>query len=512
MSPVIQKPTNGLIYFVNETEEVKAFYTLKSGDTPYPFIAQAPKSISLPDVTTSLVDEPPHVTGVDFLADILSPTITSHSPAQSTTESRTYTSIPSSSLVGLTDNNGFENIAFPLGNPAEVRLMKYYLEKMCHWFDICDNQKHFALEVPRRAITCPTLLNAIFALSSRHLSMGERFDQYAADRYQQECLNQLLAMDPSSLANDDLLAATILLRTLEEMDGMILLRSPVPSRHQTLMDSIVQLIGADHELHLHGIQLFMSTMPSPSSPTVASPNQLLSPISTLRKACFWTGLRQEIVMAFVNQRPVKIKLDHPFIDRSLTGPATDDTWANRIVIHCAHVLQFCFGGDAANGAVDKWRRLKEYDEAWLNARPLSWLPLAYAEPDRGKGEVFPTMLYLSSAIISGNTHAIFARALLMCYDPTIPKIGPGQKLAQRKLDAEIRNQIRELCATALSNRATVPAMFTASMGVTMCGDRFTDDRERGGLLDLLIKTEAEHFWPTGGAQDHLKKAWGWAVE
>jgi hypothetical protein len=55
-------------------------------------------------------------------------------------------------------------------------------------------------------------------------------------------------------------------------------------------------------------------------------------------------------------------------------------------------------------------------------------------------------------------------------------------------------------------------MFTASMGVTMCGDRFTDDRERGGLLDLLIKTEVEHFWPTGGAQDHLKKAWGWAVE
>lgn len=52
--------------------------------------------------------------------------------------------------------------------------------------------------------------------------MGEQFDQFAADRYQQECLNQLSAiyMDPSALSNDDLLAATILLRTLEEMDGM----------------------------------------------------------------------------------------------------------------------------------------------------------------------------------------------------------------------------------------------------------------------------------------------------
>lgn len=51
--------------------------------------------------------------------------------------------------------------------------------------------------------------------------MGERFDPYAADRYQQECLNQLSAiiLDSSTLSNDDLLAATILLRTLEEMDG-----------------------------------------------------------------------------------------------------------------------------------------------------------------------------------------------------------------------------------------------------------------------------------------------------
>ncbi|KAH6659628.1 hypothetical protein BKA67DRAFT_589556 [Truncatella angustata] len=419
---------------------------------------------------------------------------TTHSiPAQSATGSRAYSSIPDGSLVFLTSGDGNFDGAFPLRNPAEVRLMKYYLEHMCHWFDLCDNQKHFALEVPRRAIACPTLLNAIFALSSRHLSMGEQFDQYAADRYQQECLNQLSAiyMDPSTLSNDDLLAATILLRTLEEID--------------------VPLIGADHELHLHGIQLFMSNITSPSSPETLSSLEL-APVSSLRRACFWSGLRQEIVVGFAAQRPVKLNLDHAWVDRSLNSPATDDVWANRIIIHCADVLRYCFGGEAASGAIDEWRRLQEYDEAWLRARPSSWLPFAYSEPDKTKGEVFPTVLYLGSAVVIGNAHAIFARALLMCYDPTIPRIGPGQKLAQQKLDTEIRTQIRELCATALTNRATVPAMFTASMGVTMCGDRFSDDGERGGLLNVLVKTEAEHFWPTGGAQDHLKKAWGWAVE
>jgi hypothetical protein len=55
-------------------------------------------------------------------------------------------------------------------------------------------------------------------------------------------------------------------------------------------------------------------------------------------------------------------------------------------------------------------------------------------------------------------------------------------------------------------------MFTASMAVTIYGDRFTDDIERRALLDVLVRTEVVHFWPTGNAQDHLKKAWGWAVE
>jgi hypothetical protein len=55
-------------------------------------------------------------------------------------------------------------------------------------------------------------------------------------------------------------------------------------------------------------------------------------------------------------------------------------------------------------------------------------------------------------------------------------------------------------------------MFTASMGVTMCGDRFVDDFERQALLDVLIKTESIHLWPTGAAQDHLRRAWGWTAQ
>lgn len=132
----------------------------------------------------------------------------------------------------------------------------------------------------------------------------------------------------------------------------------------------------------------------------------------------------------------------------------------------------------------------------------------------------------------------------MCHDESIPKIGPSRISARYKLDVsrqvsryflspsliretvfkkikfttkiltnirqhDIRTQIRELCGTALSNKSTIPAMFTACMGVTACGDRFIDHAEQKALLDILIKTDIEHMWPTQSAQSHLKRAWGW---
>jgi hypothetical protein len=147
----------------------------------------------------------------------------------------------------------------------------------------------------------------------------------------------------------------------------------------------VPLIGADHELHLHGIQLFMN-FPDPTS----------SPPSRLRQASFLIGLRQEIFMAFVNQRPVKINLEHSFVDRSFS-PATDNTWANRIILHCADVLRFCFDSMTGHG-VAEYQALVAYDEAWLRERLLSFLPLAYSEPDTAMGEVFPQILYLNSSV------------------------------------------------------------------------------------------------------------------
>ncbi|KAM5378599.1 hypothetical protein ACJZ2D_004398 [Fusarium nematophilum] len=454
----------GSMRFVDETSDVEAQYL--SDGSPWQSAQENPLD-SPGDLDPGQLTEP-------VISRDLTHAVSHHVPGQGVGGG--YIPVPQGSLLGLAN---IKATIFPLTKPHEVRLMKYYLEYMCTWFDLCDCRRHFAIVVPPRAATSPTLLNAIFALSSRHLSLTAQYDPYAADRYHKECLKDLttISSDSSALTNDDLLAATILLRTLEELD--------------------VPLIGTDHEGHLLGIQLFMNT-----------PNSSVYP-SSLRQASFWVGLRQEIYMSFVSQRPVKIKLDHLFIDR-LFSPADDDTWANRIIIHCAEVINYCFGdGGRSKG---EYQDLLDYDQAWLRARPVSWLPIAYSEPEETLGEVFPHVVYLNHAVVIGLVHSIFARILLMCHDDRAPRIGPSAQLARKRIDDDIRTQVRELCGTALSNKATRPAMFTACMGVTACGDRFTVARDQRALLDVLILTEAEHSWPTAAAQAHLKRAWGWEEE
>ncbi|KAF5577023.1 myo-inositol 2-dehydrogenase [Fusarium pseudoanthophilum] len=311
---------------------------------------------------------------------------------------RHYGPIPHGSTLGLA-NVG--SVPYPLMENHEVRLMQYYLTYMCTWFDLCDSRRHFANIVPPRAASCPTLLNAIFALSSRHLSLNAKYDPYASDRYHQACLRHLatISNDSSALNDDNLLAATILLRTLEELD--------------------VPLIGTDHEGHLLGIQLFMNTCDSTTTP------------SSLRLASFWIGMRQEVTMSFASQRPVKIRLDHGFMDRSLSE-ADDDTWANRIIVHSADVINYCFGNNGPNR--HHYQELVDYDQAWLRARPVSWLPVAYSASDETLGEAFPHIIYLNHAVVIGQVHSIFARILLMCHDDRVPRIGPSAQLARKQID------------------------------------------------------------------------------
>lgn len=84
-----------------------------------------------------------------------------------------------------------------------------------------DSERHFEIEVPRRALHKPVLRYAILAFSSQHLNRGPRGDKTEALHYHNQCLELLIpALSASEReVDEDLIAAAAILRQFEEMDG-----------------------------------------------------------------------------------------------------------------------------------------------------------------------------------------------------------------------------------------------------------------------------------------------------
>lgn len=113
------------------------------------------------------------------------------------------------------------NPAWPLAAPEEGRLMRYYVCNIANWFDVCDSKRHFATVLPQRAAYSPPLLCAIFTVAAKYLSLTSSFDPIVAHRYHAKCLEHLnhVISDQTSVADENLFAAIVVLRFLEEVDG-----------------------------------------------------------------------------------------------------------------------------------------------------------------------------------------------------------------------------------------------------------------------------------------------------
>ncbi|KAI2468008.1 hypothetical protein F4781DRAFT_286537 [Annulohypoxylon bovei var. microspora] len=365
----------------------------------------------------------------------------------------------------------------PLKNRTEATLFRHYIQKLAICLDLCDPHRHFELVVPERAASCLTLLNAIFAIAARHLSHTTDFDPLASNRYHDECLKYLIPMlnHASTVSDENLFAATIILRMLEEMD--------------------VPTTGQDTYSHLLGIHAFVNVG-----------DQYMVP-GSLSAASFWVGLRQEIYIAVITQQPVKLSLEHFVVDRSFE-PADDYTWSNRAIVLIADVLNFCFGENSFT--VGRWNALDEACQKWSATRPPSFNPFFYRE--RTASTAFPEVWHGSSCHVIGIQHHILAQLFLAQFDPSIPKVGTNRRAAVKRMTHRIENLVRELCGIGVCNQWTPPSMFTACMGIAMFGDQFGERSDQDALVDMLRKTEGDHARPTAAIQQQLMKAWGWIPE
>lgn len=395
-------------------------------------------------------------------------------------------------------------------------LLRYFTDEVAARFDLCDPGRHFTQLVPRRARACAPLRHAILTTAARHLIRLQRhrnaigvvewqghalpdLTEAVALAYHTACITDLLAlsMDPDQIHNDNLLAAAIILRTDEEMDA--------PLRENP----------EDQEVFLRMLNVFISAqvphdaaLPHSSSPSSSASSD---PPNGLRQAAFWVALRQEVFTSFMKQRPLTFPLSHCDGFRSLS-PATDAVWADRLIIFCADVLEYCYGSqdDAAatqSAAAHRWHELVAYQDQLYASLPASFDPLYVRPPDPNRGQVFPEIWHLDPCHVTGTTHGELARLLLLVFDPTRPRLGPGSAAQHRATMENVRTIVRRLCGMALSNRQSAPTFIEALMGITTCGEYFEQPREQEALLGVLEVMRLEHAFPTRRVEDRLMAAW-----
>ncbi|KAH6894375.1 hypothetical protein B0T10DRAFT_480314 [Thelonectria olida] len=368
-----------------------------------------------------------------------------------------------------------ESPKWPLEDPMEAMLFQNYVKTLAPLFDLCDSDRHFATVVPRRAVMCPPLMNAVLAASAKRLSRISDFDPLVGDKYHQCCLDALIPALSSSAAvmDENLLTAIVILRFMEELDVPSMSAEPAS------------------ESHLLGTRVFISAQ------------EKLRDFTTLRRAAFWVALRQEIHMAFIQTRPVHPNFDLDKISSLVVPDDNGCTFANLTILHCAACVRYCYGVEEQS--ISTWERLRDAQERWWVERPWFFHPM-YLNEDNG---IFPEVVYLNDAVVTGVLHYYLVQVLLAAHNPKTPKLGPGQAKAFREMNEEIKKNVRMVCGIAESNSRTVACYAYVCLAITMAGDRFTEPGEQEAILDILFRADTQYAWPTGSTRQYLKDAWGW---
>jgi hypothetical protein len=117
--------------------------------------------------------------------------------------------------------------------------------------------------------------------------------------------------------------------------------------------------------------------------------------TSLREACNWVALRQEIHISLTNKQPVSIVLD-AYRNSSYFHSDAEDAWANRIVFLFAKVLNYAFRS-SETAPEESWFQLEEEVEAWNIAKPSYFSPLWMEDMADQRQSPFPHVAMLGSS-------------------------------------------------------------------------------------------------------------------
>lgn len=320
------------------------------------------------------------------------------------------------------------------------------------------------------------------------------------------CIEDLIRFshDPSAANDENLLAALVMLRYHEEMDTYY-----TGEDKERLLHSTRFLLNAQSESSIE-------TMCGDTYKTSSVPSTKISPditgvyFKSFRHNIFRIALRQELTAAYLTQRPVQYPLTLWYLLDDIEASCEDDfIWADRHLLHCARVLDFCYRSRIADESSDVkiWQELNNYDTQWEKNMPASFLPLLEEQPDGEQGQILYRTWYMSLTHLSAVQFFELSRILIMVFDPTLPRHGVNALTAHQALSKGVRGIVIHLCSIAASYPDFTPAFVQAAMAVAICGEYFVIREEQDTLLSFLSHLECVFGWPTSRHVARLNQAW-----
>ncbi|KAH8425062.1 uncharacterized protein LDX57_002811, partial [Aspergillus melleus] len=233
--------------------------------------------------------------------------------------------------------------------------------------------------------------------------------------------------------------------------------------------------------------------------SLRDPDGRAMPSTSLRHSACLSILRQEIWNAFLNRRPFRSPVSN---DYEIADLANDFIWTNRVMVWVADLLIFCFGKYPLMGfeeRMERWTILKSVEQRWDMSKPPAFKPIFYCDRDASSGKQFPDTWHMNACQVAGAQHVELGRILLATSDPR-QSSAFGISAVSRAYGpaAELRSITRRLCGLAVSNGKCPAASVTAMVGISICGEYFTDLQEQQAIVRLLNELEYDHAWPTAG--------------
>ncbi|EXJ79820.1 hypothetical protein A1O3_08105 [Capronia epimyces CBS 606.96] len=364
--------------------------------------------------------------------------------------------------------------------PHETAIFDHFVTRISRWIDLFDPLCHFSTYVPHLAMHNVGMMNAILALSVRHLSLspaaetGPVHDRNDSLPYYHQTLHYVQkAMQYDSYnTSAELLATCLIISAYEMLDG---------SRK-------------DWERHLQGVFWIQRAQ------------RIDGDSRGLSQTVWWAWLCQDVWAAFREKRK-------PFNSWTPTRDYSDlNSYeiAARSVYVLAQVVTYCSQEEVARGEVDIRPRVDQAEtlahmlDDWQRHLPIEFNPLPL-ESD-GPAVFKPIWVHPPAFGLAVQIHCA-ARILLQMYRPFLR--GYEDIVRQKR---EIATYIETICGLAATTAFDYASSSMTSQCLFIAGLCVRDLHQRTAVVGLLDVCQRSSGWPMQSLSQELQMIWNGSHE